>query len=79
MKKKLSQFHSDIMDYSNISINRIMNEISDLFVHYEVLDEDTTIYDYANRLVPVLKENLAEACNYDDDYLLAVILYSYEK
>lgn len=79
MKKKLTQFHSDIMDYSNISINRIMNEISDLFVHYDALDEDSTIYDYANRLVPVLKENLAEACNYDDDYLLAVILYSYEK
>lgn len=78
-KKILSQFHADIMDYDNISINRIMNEISSLFVECEVSDEDKTLYAYACRLVPLLKDKIAEARNYEDEYLETVIMYSYEE
>lgn len=79
MKNVLNQFHADLMDYDNISINRIMNEISNLFVECGVNEEDNSSYGYARRLVPLLKDKIAEAKNYEDEYLEAVIMYSYEE
>lgn len=57
----------------------MFNKIRDVIENNEFGREDSTYVGYAERMVGILKNEMPEAMNYEDNYLIALTLYEKSK
>ena len=79
IRKQLSELRKDMTSYGNLSLLRMFNKIRDVIENNEFEREDSTYVGYAERMVGILKNEMPEALNYEDNYLIALTLYEKSK
>lgn len=79
IRKQLSELRKDMTSYGNLSLLRMFNKIRDILENNEFKREDPTYVGYAERMVGILKNEMPEAVNYEDNYLIALTLYEKSK
>lgn len=79
IRKQLSELRKDMTSYGNLSLLRMFNKIRDILDNNEFKREDPTYVGYAERMVGILKREMPEAMNYEDNYLIALTLYEKSK
>lgn len=79
IRKQLSELRKDMTSYGNMGLLRMFNKIRDIIDNNEFNREDPTFVDYAKRMVVILKKEMPEAMNYEDNYLIALTLYEKSK
>lgn len=79
IRKQLSELRKDMTTYGNLSLLRMFNKIRDVIENNEFGREDSTYVGYAERMVGILKNEMPEAMNYEDNYLIALTLYEKSK